>query len=141
MAVYRNVSGPCCEKIKKEFKKLSWQHSLILIIKCNLKIIDFLHETLNLTDFNYKSYNKPNDEIYYIHKKSNHPPSITKQLPVKQLFTETRLSKTSSNEKVFNKSVSIFQEAFNKCGFNHKLNFQKTSTNNTQRKQRKRNII
>ena len=45
-----------CEKIKKEFQKLFWQHSLKLIIKCNLKIVDFLDVTLNLTDSTYKPY-------------------------------------------------------------------------------------
>ena len=38
-------------------------------------------------------------------------------------------------------AFSIYQEALNKLGFNHKLTFQKTSTNNTQCKQRKRNIM
>ena len=127
-----------CEKIKKDFQKLLQQHGLKLIIKCNLQIVDFLDVTLNLTDFTYKHYHKPNDEICYIHKKSNHPPSITKQLPIS---IEARLSKLSSNVKVFNESVSIYQEALDESGYNHKLTFQKTSTNNTQRRLRKRNII
>ena len=42
LAVFRNVSGPHCEKIKKEFQKLFRQHGLKLIIKCNVKIVDFL---------------------------------------------------------------------------------------------------
>ena len=84
------------EKIKKEFQKLFRQHDLKLIIKCNLKIVDFLDVTLNLTDSTYKPYHKPNDEICYIHKESNHPPSITKQLPIS---IKTRLSKLSSNKK------------------------------------------
>ena len=128
LAVFRNVSGPHCEKIKKDFQKLFQQHGLKLIIKCNLKT----------ADSTYKPYHKPNDGICYIHKESNHPPSITKQLPIS---IETRLSKLSLNEKVFNESVSIYQEALDKSGYNHKLTFQKTSTNNTQRRQRKRNII
>ena len=138
MADFRNVSGPYCEKIEKDFQKLFQQHGLKLIIKCNLKIVDFLDVTLTLTDSTYKPYHKPNDEICYIHKKSNHPHSITKQLPIS---IETRLSKLSSNEKVFNESVCVYQEALDKSGYNLKLSFQKTSTNNTQRRQRKRNII
>ena len=137
-AVFRNVSGRHWEKIKKDFQKLFQQHVSKLIIKCNLKIVDFLDVTLNLTDSTYKPYYKPIDEICYIHKESNHPPSVTKQLPIS---VETRLSKLSSNEKVFNESVSIYQEALDKSGYNHKLTFQKTSTSNTQRRQRKRNII
>ena len=138
MAVFRNVSSAHCEKIKKEFQRLFRQHCLKLIIKCNLKIVDFLDVTLNLTDSTYKPYHKPNDEICYIHKESNHPPSITKQLPIS---IKARLSKISSKKKVFNESVSLCQEALDKSGYNHKLKFQKTSTNNTQRRQRKRNII
>ena len=137
LAVFRNVSGAHCEKIKKEFQKLFWQHGLKLIIKCNLKIVDFLDVTLNLTDSTYKPYHKPNDEICYIHKESNYQSSITKQLPIS---IETRLSKLSLNEKVFNESVTIYQEALDKSGYKHQLTFQKTSNNDTQRRQRKRNI-
>ena len=109
-----------------------------LIIKCNLKIVDFLDVTLNLTDSIFKPYHNPNDEICYIHKESNNPPSITKQLPIS---IEKRLSKLSSNEKVFNESVSIYQEALDKSGYKDQLTFQKTSTNDTQRRQRKRNTL
>ena len=98
----------------------------------------FLHITLSLTDPTYKPYHRPNDEICYIFKESNHPPSITKQLPIS---IERKLSKLSSNEKVFNKSVPIYQEALDKSGYKHQLTFQKTSTNDTQRRQRKRNIF
>ena len=48
-AVFRNVIGMHCEKIKKEFQKLFRQYGLELIIKCNLRIVDFLDVTLNLT--------------------------------------------------------------------------------------------
>ena len=54
---------------------------------------------------------------------------------------ETRLSNLSSNEKVFNESVPIYQEDFDKSGYKHELTFQKTSANDTQRRQRKRNIL
>ena len=43
---------------------------LKLIIKCNLKIVDFLEVTLNLTGSTYKPYHKRNDEICYSHKES-----------------------------------------------------------------------
>ena len=119
LAVFRNVSSPDCEKIKKEFQKLFRQYGLKLIVKCNVKIVDFLDVTLNLTDSTYKPYHKPNDDICYIHKKSNHPPSTTNQLPIS---IETRLSKLSSNEKVFNEPVSRYQEALssgNVCYLGH----------------------
>ena len=108
-----------------------------LIVKSNLKIVDFLDLTLNYTtDSTCKPYRKPNDENCYIHKESNHPPLITKQM---QISIETRFSELSSNKKVFNESVLIYQESLNKSGANNKLTFWKTSTNNTQRRQQKSN--
>ena len=114
------------------FRFFKSSSDLKLIIKCNLNIADFLDVTLNFTHSTYKPYHKPNDENCYIHKESNHPTSITKQLPIS---IETRLSKLSSNEKVFNESVPIYQEALDKSGYKHQLTFQKTSTNDTQRRQ------
>ena len=50
-------------------------------------------------------------KISYIHKESNHPPYIIKQVsfPIK-----SRLSSPSSSEKFLNESIPIYQEALNK---------------------------
>ena len=66
LTVVKNVSGAHCEKIKKEFQKLFRQYGLKLIIKCNLKIVDFLDVTLNHTNSTYKPYHKPNDEMRFV---------------------------------------------------------------------------
>ena len=97
--------------------------------------VDFLDVTLNLTDSTCKPYHKPNNEVFYIHKASN----FNKETTISLYWNKT--SKISSNEKVFNESVSIYQEALDKSGYNHKLKFQKASINNTQHRQRKTNII
>ena len=104
---------------------------MIFLCRC-LRWVPLVLVFWYLTDSTYKSYHKSKDEIYYIYKESNHSPSITKQLPIS---IETRLSKLSSNEKVFNESVPIYQEALDKSGHNNQLTFQKTDTNNIQRKQ------
>ena len=79
------------------------------------------------------------NEIAYIHKESNHPPSILRQIP---LSIESRLSKHSSNEKIFKESTQIYQEALKKSGYNHQLTYQKSINNrNKDTKQRKRKII
>ena len=100
--------------------------------------MDYLDLTFNLTDSSYRPFNKTNNEINYIHKQSNHPPSIIKQLP---LSVERRLSKLSSNEKIFNDSIPIYQEALIKAGYNHKLTYQKHAQKNDNSQQRKRQII
>ena len=100
--------------------------------------MDDLDVTFNITDFSYHPFNKTNNEINYIHKQSNHPPSIIKQLP---LSVERRLSKLSSNEKIFNDSIPIYQEALIKAGYNHKLIYQKHDQKKENSQQRKRQII
>ena len=94
--------------------------------------------SFNLTDSSYCPFNNTNNEINYVHKQSNHPPSIIQQLP---LSVERRLSKLSSNEKIFNDSILIYQEALIKAGYNHKLTYQKHDQKKDNPQQRKRQII
>ena len=109
--------------IKEDFQKIFRGNGLNIGIKCNLKIADYLDATLNLLNNSYKTFSTPNNEINYkTHKESNHPPSITKQVPIS---IESRLSSLSSNEKTFNESAPINQEVLKKSGFNFKLKYQK----------------
>ena len=109
-----------------------------ITIQCNSKTVDYLDVTFNLTDSSYRPFNKTNNEIIYIHKQSNHPPSIIKKLP---LSIERRLSKLSSNEKIFNDSIPIYQEALIKAGYNHKLTYQKHDQKKDNSQQPKRQIM
>ena len=80
-ANFKNKSGPESEKIKKSIQSIFRENELKVTIQCNLKIVDYLDATFNLTDSSYRQFNKTNNEISYMHKQSNHPPSIIKQLP------------------------------------------------------------
>ena len=54
-----------------------------------MKIVDYLKVSLNLNNSNYKPSHKSDNEVLHIHKDSNHPPSILKQIPTS---TEKRVS-------------------------------------------------
>ena len=54
---------------------------------------------------------------------------------------ESRLSSLSSNEKIFNESTPICQEALKKSGYDYKLKYQKNTSTINSKQQRKRNII
>ena len=140
LGVLKNKSGPEAEKIKKEIQKLFKDNHLSITIKCNLKIVDYLDVTFNLSNSTYRPFCKPNNEILYVNKESNHPPSILKQIP---LSIESRLSRLSSSESIFKESTHVYQEALSKSGYNHKLSYQNANKNkNTQENSnRKRNII
>ena len=80
LAVFKNISGPEPERIKKNFQSLFKKYGLGIIIECNKKVVDFLDITFNLKDGTYKSYHKPDNKITYINVQSNHLPNIIKQL-------------------------------------------------------------
>ena len=81
------------------------QKGLQIIIECNLKVVNYLDVTFNLNDGSYRPYRKSNDETHYIHIQSDHPPSITKQLP---RSIEKRLSQLSSSKYIFSMSVLCY---------------------------------
>ena len=63
LSVFRNISGLQAEKLKKNviqkvFKEKDWQ----IIIKCSLKILNYLDVTLILTDGTWRPFHKPNGE-------------------------------------------------------------------------------
>ena len=81
LSCFQNLSGPESEKIKKKLCKIFKNHGLNITVECNLRITDFLDVTFDLQTGKYYRYRKVNSELLYIHKQSNQPPSITKQIP------------------------------------------------------------
>ena len=73
-----------------------------------MKIVNYLHFTFNSNEGTYKPYTKPNNNIKYIHKDSNHPPNVILQIT---LSIGSRLSTISFNEKIKQEAVSPFQKA------------------------------
>ena len=110
LAIFKNVSGSEAEKIKKDIQKLFKDNHLNITIQCNLKILNYLDVTSNLSNATYRPFCQPNNEIAYINKESNHPPSVLRQIPYLSNL------KHSSNEKIFKESTQIYQEALKKSG-------------------------
>ena len=69
-------------------------------------MVNFLDVTFDLATGKYKRYRKPNDDPLYIHKHSNHPPSILRQLPAS---VNKRISTLSSDKQVFDDAVQTYQ--------------------------------
>ena len=81
LSVFKNSSGPQAERIKKNITKMFKELGLKITIQCNLKIANFLEVTFDLNSGKYLPYKKPNDELQYINKLSDHPPNIIMHLP------------------------------------------------------------
>ena len=79
----------------------------------------------------YKPFMKENDTPIYVHCGSNHPPSVLRNIP---LGVNNRLSRISSSKAVFDSAAPVYQEALNKSGYTHKLEFKPKEPNCTKRK-------
>ena len=138
LAAFENISGPEAERIRKDFQKVFKRNGLNIIVQCNMKIVDYLDITFNLNDGTYRPFRKPNDTTNYIHKESNHPPSILKTLPS---MIEKRISDLSATKEIFESAKPYYEEALRKSGFDTKLHFVPPEQNRGKRKNRQRNII
>jgi hypothetical protein len=130
-----SMEGPRnTEKLKKLICSVFKTHNLKLTIEANKTVVNFLDVTLNLANNSYSPFTKPGNTILYVHKQSNHPPTVTKNLPNN---INRRLTSLSCNERVFNKAAPPYQAALKASGYEHTLTFQHETTNEG-KKSRKR---
>ena len=86
--------------------------------EANKKTVDFLDVTLDIPTESYKPYMKPGTVPKYIHRDSDHPPSVIRAIPK---GVNNRLSRLSSSEAIFNAAAPPYQEALRKAGYSHQL--------------------
>ena len=120
LAVFKNVTGRDADKTRKDFIKVFNSFGLRITIRTNLKTVNFLDITLNLTNGVYSPYRKPNDKPMYINKLSNHPPNIIKNL---RAGISRRLSDISHNREIFNQVTPIYNEALQSSGYTEKVSY------------------
>lgn len=141
LGVMRRIGGPEIERRKKKIIQTFKKHKLDITVQTNLKVVQYLDVEFDLANNTYKPYRKPNNDPLYVNTKSNHPPSVLKQIPI---GIGKRLSEISSSEEVFKAAVPQYEEALKNSGFNEKLVY--TSDENTgiredRQARRKRKII
>ena len=109
LAIFKNTTGPQVERTQKEITRHFKEHGPKITIQSNLKSLDYLAITLNLTNGLFQPYRRPNDEPLYII--TNHPlssskypqPSIANYQPyhpTKKHSTELSLSTTKPLDQV-----------------------------------------
>ena len=104
------------EKLCTIFK----QHVVNVIIECNLGTTDFFHVAFELRTGKYYPYRKVSNELLYIHKQSNHLPSITKQIPV---MISKRMSNIFYDKECFDKATPVYNNALRNSNFNENIKF------------------
>ena len=126
LSIFDNCSGPQMEKIKKQLQKVLNNNGLdVIIIKCNMKRVNYLNVTFNLNDGIYPFYQKPDNIIQYIHVESNQPPNIIKQIPK---TIEKPLFLLSYNDDIFNESAPFYEDKLHQSGYQQKLKYNPVNT-------------
>ena len=125
------------EMIKKDLCSIFRKYGLRITIEANKKVVNFLDVTLNITTGQHKPYNKPNNTPLYVNVKSNHPPSIIRNIPI---GINKRLNEISSDAAAFNDAAPMYQEALKASGYNQQLKFTE-SENPPKQRSRHRKII
>ena len=93
----------------------------------NLKAVDFFNVRFDLVNNTDQPYRKLNNEPVYIHKQSNHPLKILKELPksIKKLISDI-----SCDENVLNNAKLTQEKALNNSGFTETFSYIKSSDQN-----------
>ena len=138
LAIFRNTTGPQAERTRKEIIRHFKEHGLKITIQSNLKSVDYLDITLNLTNRRFQPYRKPNNEPLYINTKSNHPTTVIKQIPA---AINSRLPALSSNKESFDKAKPFYDKALRSSRFNESLHYCKENATKPAKRNRSRNII
>ena len=135
LSCFENISGPDSEKIKKKLFKIFKCNGLSITVECNLIVTDFLDVTFDLKSATYYPYRKPNNELLYINKHSNHSPSIINQIPS---MISNRISQNSCDKNHFDKAAPDYNIALKNSRFNENVTYIPSPF---KRQTRKRQII
>ena len=81
---------------------------------------DYLDLNFFLLNHFYYPYRKDKIKINYINSKSNHLPTILKQMPI---MIETRIFKNSSNKNMFNNIKKNYNDALKINEYNYQIKY------------------
>ena len=130
------LPGPEVERLKKKVVKLFSEHNLSITTEVNIKVTDFLDVAFNLQTGLHRPFKKATSNPIYVHKDSNHPMHVKKELP--QMIGR-RISDLSSNKEVFEAEVAVYSSALKASGYNNELQY--TEKTVAKKRSRRRNVI
>ena len=131
-----NATPRDTENMKKEICRIFNNNGLRITIEANKQIINFLDVTFNLNRSTYQPFTKPNTSLQYVHRKSNHPPITTKNIPA---GVNKRLLSLSSDKASFDQAAPPYQKALDESGYHYTLHYEPAKA--SKRKSRQCNNI
>ena len=82
LALVEDVNGRKADKARKMLHDIFGQIGLKITAQVDNQVVNFLDITLNLENEKFAPYRTPNNQPLYVDSRSNHPPSILKQIPI-----------------------------------------------------------
>ena len=119
LGVLHNLNACASDRKRKDITEAFKSLGLKITKEANLKTVNFLDVTPDLSNESYKPYRKPNDNPLYINASSNHPPSILKQLPKN---ISKRVSGISPSKQIFEQAAPYYNDALKASGYQEKSN-------------------
>ena len=123
------------EKLTKKLHAYAKSIGLRLEIEPPSTRVEFLDVTLDLTSHTFWPFRKPNSEIKYINKGSNHPKNITNQM---RPMIQNLISKRSINKEEFDKAAPIYNKALTEHGYDGNISYQNEPTSRKNKRKRTR---
>ena len=115
------LTGRLIEQLNKKLHKLFNDIGFKITIESNIKLVNFLDVTLDLTNESFKPYRKNEEAVpVYINIGSNHPPNTKKDLPK---MIGKRVSDLSSSHEVFEREKDIYNQALANAGYKDKIQY------------------
>ena len=118
LAVFKNMNARAGDRTRKALSKVIGDLGLKITVQGNLKVVNYLDVTLNPTTGRYFPYRKPDNDPLYINARSNHPPSIIRQIPTS---IGTRVSSLSCDQDEFDKSSQLYNNALKSSGHKERI--------------------
>ena len=131
----RKQSGRITEKLSKRIHAFAKSIGLAFEIEPPNSRVNYLDVMLDLDTHTYSPYRKPNSEIKYINKKSNHPHNITNQM---RGMIENLISRRSSNKEQFDKAAPFYNKALVNNGYEGNITYQEERASKKTRRKRSR---
>ena len=141
LAIVKQMTGPEIERKRKKIFETFEKYGLAITIKTNLFVLNFLDIQSNLLNGTFKPYGKRNSYSIYVHKDSNNPPQVFKELPK---TIGRQISTISSSKEIFESSKIEYENALKISGYKDRLVNENNSVNENdknEKKQRKGNSI
>ena len=135
LAIVKQMPGPELERKRKKIIEIFKKYGLAITIKTNLFVVNFLDIQFNLLNGTFKPYRKPNNNPIYVHKDSNHPPQVLKELPK---TIDKRILTISSSTEIFESSKIEYENALKISGYKDRLIYENSSVNKNDENEKKK---